>query len=539
MIFAIISSLLLLVSLVFLILGDVSSPVTTALKLASHGDFTYGIFGYCNGSSCSKSLYPVAFGDVDKGARWLFANSTRDTLAKTFIVAPIATGLVGIALIFTLILICYDTTPVVILALIFGVIGFVATALIAVMVVLVFHPFVAWTGWLQVAAAGVALIAVPCLILSIRVHPKKGDDDTSENASLTSFAAYDKFDTENKTGFSGPPIGGVRPPPSFPNTLHDDESSTIKDNGFKESQRSGTNFTDGSQSSLYDLRPRFANDMTMPHNELNKMTTANDSFVNINNGPSTPVSAKQKMAPSFVPNVAVPFQAGKDASNPPYPPSERRSSAIDSQKYGVFDHHPSVEGHQPFTELDDENVSPENAQNVSDDDSDFTSISQRTPNAGFAATLAPPSSFQPRPQPQQYPQQHSHHQQAPNQFQQQQQQYQQYQSYYPQQYQQNYTRLQQPHQPQQPQEYGRAPAGYGAYNQSPQFGHGYPPHRPNKTTISDNILNNNPEFSIGTGAKRKQYGNAFPPTKFGVAPGPRQGQRSQFGARNGPYGPMN
>lgn len=539
MIFSIISVVLLLVSLVFLILADVTSPVSTALKLATHGDYTYGIFGYCDGSHCSKSLYPVAFGSVDKGAKWLFANSTRNTLAKTFIVCPIATGLIGIAVIFTAILICYDTTPVVILALVFGVIGFIATALIAVMVVLVFHPFVAWTGWLLVAAAGVALIAIPCLILSIRVHPKSSDDDASDNASLTSFAAYNKIDTEGKGGFTGPPIGGVRPPASFSNTFDDDESSTNKDPGFKVSQTSRTNFTDGSQSSLYDLRPKYANDLTMPHNELTKMTTANDSFVNINNGPSTPVSAKQKIAPTFVPNVAVPSLASKDL---PYPPTGKQSTGIDSQKYGVFDHHPSVEGHQPFTELDDESSSPElNVHNDSDNDddgSDFTSISQRQPNVSYGAAQAQ-SSHSPRPLPQMYHQQQQHYmQQQSGHLHAQQQPYQMYSqppAHYPQQFQQNFSRPQQP--PMHPLNYGPAPAGYGSYQQPPSsYGNQSPQYRPNKPTISDNILNNNPEFSIGAAGRRKQFNAGMPPSKYGLQM-PRQGPRGQFPPGNNPYGP--
>ena len=79
--------------------------------------------------------------------------------------------------------------------------------------------------------------------------------------------------------------------------------------------------------------------------------------------PRTPISAKQKMAPHLVPNSAVTSNSHlPDNTALPYPPSESAITRLDSAKYGVFDHHPEVEGHKPFTELDDSELNDQESE---------------------------------------------------------------------------------------------------------------------------------------------------------------------------------
>lgn len=539
-IFTAVSAVLLTVSMVFLILGMVALPVSTSLKLASTKDYTYGIFGYCRGSSCPSALYPVSFGDVDKDAGWKFATSTRNTLAKTFIVAPIAAGLSFLATIFTVLSLFAGNSAIKIFSLVFGVISFVATALVAVMVVLVFYPNTSWTGWLYVAAAGLSLLAVPCLLLSIRVF---GGDEESEAESEKNFGTYAADtslaanpllqDNQNRYQFSGPPVN---------NYTTDDVSSYSKDYSYRAA--TGTTYSankNGSHASLFDSKPHLVNDITQPNNvpvssSRNNSNASNDSYYedapNFNQGPSTPISSKQKMAPNFIPNVAIP--ANNSGYKPvsgglPYPKSERGSTAYGQDGYngvamGVFDHHPNVEGHQPFTELgDNDGESPLPTRQIdSDEDSDFTSVSQRPPNDMYQ-------------------------QARPQQFQQQ---YANVANYQPQ-YQQNQA-------PPTPSSYyGSEGTSYNphyqlsGHQQQPfQSGSGYqqqpfqgnqfqqqkfgqvPPRPQNKPTVSDSILNNNPDFAIGGGQRRKQF---VPPSKrYGNPMKPQQ--RPSTSSRDGPYG---
>lgn len=544
MIFSIIAALLLLIALVFLILANVSSPVSDALKVASHNEYNYGIFGYCRRGTCPGGTYPVNFGHIDISADWLFGADTRNTLSKAFIVGPIAAGLVFLALVFTVVLIFFDTSLVVILAIVLTVIAFLALAVIAIMIVLVFHPYVAWTGWILIAAAALVLIAIPLLILSIRVHPKHDEDDEDETESKSNFVAYNKIDSSGTLGFAGPAIGGVRPQPAYTfnnlktDTTNDDESSFMKDLSYRGTTR-GYTAKDDSLVSLYDSQPRTANDVTKPG--LTNFPNGSGSYyedasVNINNGPSTPVSAKQKMAPTFVPNVAVKSDENGRTNDGglPYPASERGSVALNnSQKYGVFDHHPNVEGHQPFTELGDE--LPEHQDLDNDDGSDFTSISQRQPNVAYnqagpgavatgnvtAAQAGPNAGYRPVAHQAYHPQQIQQPQQYPN--------VSQYQPHYQQNYQQGF-------QPpsQQLSFYGseaqqsRGAAYQGHYGSG---GGGYAQARPSKPTVSDNVLSNNPNFAVGGMAKRKQYGNpAF--NRHGAPAQHRPGRPT----RDGPYG---
>lgn len=415
-IFTAVSVVFLLVSMVFLVLGMVALPVSSSLKLASTSSYTYGIFGYCSDGTCPSALYPVSFGDIDTDENWLLASATRNTLSKTFIVAPIAAGLTFFSIIFTVIGLFVVSSPVKIFSIVFGVISFVATTLVAVMVVLVFYPNVAWTGWLYIAAAALALLAVPALLLSIDVL---GGDDDSDEESEKNFGTYGNA---NETSFSGGPLLQNQQPksqfygPQVITKSTDEMSSISKDYSYRGAAReNGYSVRDDSHSSLLQSNPRVANDITKPNTipTSSSRNNSNASFydaVSLNQGPSTPISAKQKMAPNYIPNVAIPSNNSgyKPVSNLPYPKNDRASTNYNPNALGVFDHHPNVEGHQPFTELEDNDIHETNSilptrQIDSDEESDFTSVSQRAPNVMYQGGPPPQQQQYQQRAPQLYP----------------------------------------------------------------------------------------------------------------------------------------
>ncbi|OBA24137.1 pali-domain-containing protein [Metschnikowia bicuspidata var. bicuspidata NRRL YB-4993] len=551
-----ISSFLLAVALAFLILSNVSTPVSSGLHLAASLSYTYGIFGYCDGDLCPSAAYPVLFGDVDTDSSWFFGSATRNTLSKTFIVAPIAAGFTFLAFVFTFLSLFVHASALKILSLVFSVVALVSSALIAVMAVLVFHPHVEWVGWLLVAAAGCCLVAAPLLFLSIGVREDHDADSDVDQYAGHTFGDISNMDPpgrysagslndikENSYGYAVDPLGSSK---EFsyrgPNT-----------NEYPADR------TDSLNKSLLEALPKTANDVTKPRpymangpgasinsfqnnahlgtNAQGPGSSANSlqqnaySSLNIQSGPSTPIASKRQLAPNVVPSEGMTYNIEQPGVMPPYPQKDHAPSIYSLHNYGVFDHHPTVEGHRPFTEAQDVDEAAERASVTleihadSDNESDFTSVSQRPPNESYVVPRVSPQRMQ----------QQSYQQGMPPQA------FQVPQGQLPARPQNQYAS----HVPPQPgpgQSYApRAQGpGYGQPGQSyaqPGQNFGQPqmqaaaPRPVTRATISDNALSNNPDFAIGFSGRKKQVGRpGYGAPRPGAAFTPRTGQR------DGPYG---
>lgn len=528
------SSLLLLAALVFLVLSLVSVPVALGLHLASTSKTTYGIFGLCSSSSsstpCLQPGYPISLSSITDG---LFLSDTRNTLAKTFIVAPIAAGLVFFALLFTLVSICVSASCVKIFSLILGVVAAIATIFISIVEVLVYYPHVEWLGWLQIVAAAFCLISLLLLFLSIRVKDSAVDDSDDDSIEQMKFGKL-----KDGLTFNMPEKHGLMD--KLFDFADDDHS---KDYGYRGPE--ALNHTFGTQvkvlqspnSSILESRPNQPSDVTRsnapPRNPHN--------YPSLNQGPGLPVAARRQMAPTFQASAGTPsYTESPLAAKAPYPPTERTSAILNSVNYGVFDHHPNVEGHQPFTEMpdkpdeNDRNSLSSSRQLDSDEESDFTSVSQRPPNAMYTSPKAH-QYHDPSPQnylqgyPQGYSQGHLQgYQQGPPQG------YQQgppqgYLQGPPQGYQQSYPNMAHylPSNSNQERFAKPAQSAYPSFQPSQPNQLSRPANRP---TISDNALNTNPDFSLGLNNRRRVGG----PRNAGFQPGARAGP-GRAGAREGPY----
>lgn len=515
------STLLLVVALVFLVLATISTPVAKGLHLAASLSFTYGILGYCDGSDCSSATYPILFGDIQSDADWFLGTSIRNTLGKTFIVAPIAAGLAFLAALFTFLSLFLRASALKILSLIFAVLAFVSSALIAVMIVLVFHPNVEWLGWLVVAAAACCLVAVPLLLFSITAR-KTNDDTDSEDVQEQKFGDISKMDT--KTSFSAPSFN------DGPKNQYGYTAAQASGSGDFNYRGAATNYAppdpaDTLSKSLLEATPNVASDMTrqQPYMASGPLLGSHATLQNaysgprLQSGPSTPIAPNRHLAPEFVSTAGTAVEVEQPAAGVPYPHQDRASSIYTLRNYGVFDHHPSVEGHQPFTELQDTDETAErNSLDIpidSDGESDFTSVSQRPPNetystpqGQFSPRLAQAQGYQPNVQFQAYP---------PGQG-----------PYYPRN---NLFGSQHPPSVQMRSNQAHAQPSYDRFQHQYQTGAPRPMNRP---TVSDNVLNNNPDFAIGFAGKRKQAGRA------GFAQRPNLGASPGFaarGQRDGPY----
>ena len=47
-------SVLFLAAFALLLLSTISTPIIKAIPIASHNGYTFGVFGYCQGSKCSS-----------------------------------------------------------------------------------------------------------------------------------------------------------------------------------------------------------------------------------------------------------------------------------------------------------------------------------------------------------------------------------------------------------------------------------------------------------------------------------------------------
>lgn len=530
-----ISLFLLLVALVFIILATVTAPVAKTLSLAAADNIVYGIFGFCDGSVCPKAGYPIKFGNIKTSADWAMSSDLRNTLASGFIVAPIAAGLTFLTLILTAANLFMENTVVKTLSLIFGVISFLAAAVICIFVVLVFHPHVAWAGWLLVAAAGLLLVGVPCLILSVGVNESSDlDSVATEEKHLANYTKITEssFSSEPKHHYFGTSVA-----PKGSST--DDMSEIVRDYTYRGTVKPEFTTTDNALGSFVSKpNARGANESL----GTSKSSVYQDSLVNFSQIPSKPIASNQSVAPNFQSSSAVP---GNIKPRVPYPSSER-GSVLNAASYGVFDHHPSVEGHKPFTELDDDDDNDRNSmlpgqrELDSDDDSDFTSVSQRPPNVMYNAQ-------HPQQQQQQQPFRGQPGQFHPQQQQPHPQQQQPYQQQYPNvsQYQPSFQQAQPPSPQNAYYGNGAPPAGLQQSQQRPpqQYGQQYSygsgsgsRGSPRGPTISDSVLNTNPDFAVGPASRRKPgrpqqgqpQGGAFPNRP--ARRGPTYGTRDPYSA---------
>lgn len=469
--------------------------MVSTFRLATTSDYYYGIFGYCKiGGSCSKAAYPVVLSAVDTHVHWIFAKSTRDTLAKIFILAPIACGFNFFTLVAVAITHCL-LAPVIFVALVLNIISFIVTTIICVIVIVVFHPQVSWTGWILVGAAAANLISLVLLFVCLKLqYLDQGDEEDEEDSTFandTNNRFADKFGNYEKPAntFNVPLAGG------YTNLSKTDESTISKDYEFKISRPVVmTDTKNGSSSSIYHTNPQLATDFTQ-HNK-----------------PSTSSVGRTGSSNSFYEDA----RARPTQQQQPQQPLNR--APYNPTNYSVFEHHPEVEGHKPFTELpddDDQQNAHHQQRSVdldSDNDSNFTSVSQRAPNPKYFVPNQGVGNGGYMPQV-------SNQNQYPNSS-----------PYQPQlQYQPQPLPQQRQFQQQPPQQgfYGASSQPY--YNQPMQP----PPPQNRGPTVSDHVLNNNPDFALGGGARRKYGGPVRPGAGMNASGLPNS---ASFNRRNNPYG---
>ncbi|ODV78110.1 pali-domain-containing protein [Suhomyces tanzawaensis NRRL Y-17324] len=512
------SLVLILVAFVFLLLATISTPVVQSFSLASTDTHKYGIFGYCFSSrnSCLKASYPYSLDDAhDSTSNWLLLSSSRETLAKVFIVAPIALGLNF----FTLAVIVathFNSKAIALFAIVLNIISFIATTIVAIIVVLVFYPNLNWTGWILIGAAAANLISLVSLFLSLTFNSDSNDDIHSNESIDRYVTGADSEKQGFSSNFAGPASISNIPPPNPTN--YDTSSSYSKDfeskasNPYNRSQTTNFQVTPHQQRAAYGTNPP---PQPQGFKLYDKATHSSNSSV-YNDAIQT---ANDFTHPDVAPNLVASSAGVQQPSNLSYPRNHVRDSGVEPvypmNHSSVFEHHPEVEGHKPFTEMDDfeledygddERVPLNNCHNgqqvgtsgnESDADSDFTSVSQRAPNPSYGAQQGYYPVAQ-APHSQQFQQNQQFHQQPSQQY---------------------YKPVQQN-------------TAYGGFQPQPQI------NQPARQSVSDNALANNPDFNVGgpRPAKRRVQQGFVPVANRYNKSAASSSMMGRGGARSGPYG---
>ena len=181
-------SLFQFVAIAFLIIGSVTAPVFHQIGLSKFGGITYGTFGYCIQGDCSAASSNYRpFSLTDDPSAWNIDSSSRRSLGEILICMPIAAGVNFLGFLVTIATMFIVTSqsgkyslPVFMINLIFGVAGFCITALICVVVFLLFYPHVTWCAWLLIPAAAVTLLVLPLQFWSYLARGRTVELDVTE-----------------------------------------------------------------------------------------------------------------------------------------------------------------------------------------------------------------------------------------------------------------------------------------------------------------------------------------------------------------------
>lgn len=201
------------VAMALLIICSVTAPVFKQIGLSKYNDVTYGVFGYCNGDDCSKAsaVYsPVDADSDDSDSDWKMSNKARKSLGKILIITPVAAGLNFLSMISIVVafIICLasgvSSAVLFTINLVLAAISFLASALVCVVIFLLFYPHITWCTWLLIPAAVLPLVIIPFIFVA-HSDAKRDSDDDLEGDELRGIVEQDdvdesQFDSPRKDG---------------------------------------------------------------------------------------------------------------------------------------------------------------------------------------------------------------------------------------------------------------------------------------------------------------------------------------------------
>ncbi|AGO12331.1 AaceriAEL027Wp [[Ashbya] aceris (nom. inval.)] len=169
-------------ALAFVVISCITAPVVSDLGLAEANGVHYGVFGYCvQGQGCSRASASYRPEQVDPGTNWAMGESARGILGRILVVAPVAGGLTLLAVLSNFVSQFSGVNRhagIFVSNLLWTILAFLSSALLCVVVWLLFWPHLTWCAYVLLAAAVIHLLCVPLTYLAHSQVCQDSDDES-------------------------------------------------------------------------------------------------------------------------------------------------------------------------------------------------------------------------------------------------------------------------------------------------------------------------------------------------------------------------
>ncbi|QLG72088.1 hypothetical protein HG535_0C04420 [Zygotorulaspora mrakii] len=385
---AIFSTLLVLqfAAVAFFIICSVTAPVFRQIGLSKHNDVTYGVFGYCRNERCttpSATYSPVGADTGDRDGGWRMSSRARTSLGRILIITPVAAGLnflsmVSVLIAFLTCLISGSSSAVLFtINIVMATISFLASALVCVIVFLLFYPHITWCTWLLIPGAVLPLVVIPLIFVA---HSDAKDDsidsDDEELRGIVEQDAVDEsqFDSPNKNVNFYQEMTGE-------NTLNSlsEKPLVLPSYGYDNLHK---------QDAVFKVNTGTTDQSTMSKEKMDSSAYEMDD-ANSHTAYSAINGSQQQQNK--------PYSTSLSLASSEY--SDKNHQTVSQQRLQQKDPHGVLKDiiHDSFSNTD---LTNGRARSGSDNESDFTSISQRAPQQEYFAhahvpsTMAQPSANQ-------------------------------------------------------------------------------------------------------------------------------------------------
>ncbi|KAF1819124.1 pali-domain-containing protein, partial [Dissoconium aciculare CBS 342.82] len=201
-------SIIFLIAFVLALLTTLSTPIIKQIPLGSYEGYNFGVFGWCNQTTCSKFGIgyhtDILFQQNGEQDPFTLPETTRYGISGILIVHPIAA---------LLILICFGLavaahfhgpshSPRYLLGLLILTIPTLIVTLLAFLVdILLFVPHLNWGGWIELAATILIIgsTIVTCAMRRTVVSRKARKKRIEENADMNGSAYYESLAADQRS----------------------------------------------------------------------------------------------------------------------------------------------------------------------------------------------------------------------------------------------------------------------------------------------------------------------------------------------------
>lgn len=391
------------IAMAFLIIACVTAPVFKQIGLSKYDDVTYGTFGYCNSDGCSSAQANYNPQNLSTDGNWKMSSTARESLGKILIVTPIAAGLSFFAMFssfFSQFGFFNSISGMFVVNLFFSVLGFLSSALICIVVFLLFFPNVTWCTYILVPAAVLNLISIPLAFLAYSQFTRANDSGEDDGSSSIRDKFYkdelskDDFQRDLTSLNDGSMLEYYKNPQIMTSrTLNSTVPTTDE---MKSEDVASMSYTLQNQRELNFGNQRYGNNSTprQPYSAIEDMTSSHASLTGRIRAPgNTPSELRaNSLAPS-----SVYVESNQESNN--YVKNEEKNAGVTevigeskSQQDVLQDIINGVLADDEDEFLKQNTVDPserpvddfdDDDDGIKDDDSQFTSVSQRGINPNY------------------------------------------------------------------------------------------------------------------------------------------------------------